>query len=208
MDHPTDPHIHLAALLAATGSGSEAAFRALYCLTRRYLYGVALRVLRSPAEAEEALQEAFLRVWRHAGAYRPELGAPMTWLITIVRREALTMLRARRCEEHCLSRAYPPDDYDEHDDAGAPAAADSDLTRMLAAALARLDAPQRQSIALAYGKGLTHAELSAHLNVPPGTVKTWLRRGIGRLQRLLVGRVPPPSAACYTALALSFVVSP
>ena len=191
---------HLAALLGAVAGGCEKAFAELHGLTRHYLYHVALRVLNSPPHAEEVLQEAYVTVWQQAHRFQPELGSAMTWLMTIVRNQSVSALRSQRLERHCVSLA---DDPHVLDDAQAQDGADADpirqafyanLRRRLPAALARLEPAQRQSICLTYHRGMAHAELSAHLDVPLGTVKSWLRRGMARLGDYLVEEedAPPP----------------
>lgn len=181
---------HLATLLGAVADGCEKAFAELHGLTHHYLYHVALRVLGSPPHAEEVLQEAYVTVWQQARRFQPELGSAMTWLMTIVRNHSVSALRSQRLERHSVSLDDDPgvlDDMLAHDDADPIRQAFyATLRERLPAALARLDPAQRQSICLTYHRGMAHAELSEHLNVPLGTVKSWLRRGMARLGDYLV----------------------
>lgn len=181
-----DRHSHLAALISKAAGGDRAAFRELHALTHDYLYHTALRLLRLPSLAEEALQEAYLSIWLHAASFRPGQASPMTWLIAIVRNRALSVLRSNRSGIAALMADEAPALLAEAEapDAPEPGAQVFDaLARLrLEHAMARLEPAQRQSIALAYGQELTHAEIASHLGVPLGTAKSWLRRGLERLR--------------------------
>jgi RNA polymerase sigma-70 factor (ECF subfamily) len=178
----------LAALLARTALADQAAFADLYRQTSSHLYAVALRILREPAAAEDALQEAFVSIWHHAGSYSPSLSQPQTWLTSIVRNRCLDLRRRRAPDTVTLTRV--DDDEPEIDvpaegptpvellQAGADAAAVRDCVDLL-------EGGQKQAIALAFYQGLTYAEVAAHLGEPLGTVKSWVRRGLARLKQCL-----------------------
>lgn len=168
---------HLAALIAATAGADHAAFRALHALTHDYLYRVALRRMGCPGMAEDVLQEAYLSIWLHAGMFRPGSGSPMTWLIAIVEHRALSVLRSQRRAPVIFS--------DAAEGADMPAETHEVPQARLTGALARLEPAQRQSIALAFGREMTHAEVARHMGVPLGTAKSWLRRGLERLRACL-----------------------
>src|SRR3546814_14776288 len=89
----SDASHHLSQLLARCSLGDQAAFAGLYEATSAKLFGVALRILRREAWAEEALQEAYVKIWRHAESYNPARGRPMTWMINVVRNQAMDLLR-------------------------------------------------------------------------------------------------------------------
>src|SRR5262245_46213155 len=91
----TDRSARVAGLLARTALADQAAFAELYRLTAPHLYGVALRILREPAQAEELLQDAFVNIWHHAGSYAAAKAKPQTWLAAIVRNRCLDQLRRR-----------------------------------------------------------------------------------------------------------------
>jgi RNA polymerase sigma-70 factor (ECF subfamily) len=181
---------HLAALLARTALADQTAFAELYRQTSSHLYGVALRILREPAAAEDTLQEAFVSVWRHAGSYSPSLSQPQTWLTSIVRNRCLDRRRRREPDTVTLTRGNEDDpEIDvpaegptpvELLQAGADAAAVRDCVDLL-------EGGQKQAIALAFYQGLSHAEVAAHLGLPLGTVKSWVRRGLARLKQCLDG---------------------
>lgn len=164
--------------------GDRDAFARLYRLTSPNLFGLALRILGRRSLAEEALQDAFVNIWRHAADFRPERAAPQTWLAAIVRNRALDLLRAS-----------PPEDPPAEDpEIETWASADlgplekamaGDEAKALLECMKRLQAKQRQAIALAYYHGLAHGDLARHLAEPIGTVKTWIRRGIEQLKRCL-----------------------
>lgn len=172
--------------LVAAGRGDEQAFAEVHGATHSYLYHVVLRVLATPAHAEEVLQEAYMSIWLQARRYQPELGSAMAWLIAVVRNHAISALRSQRVERHSVSLSDDAADLEAalttNDDADPIRQAFySTLRKRLPGALATLEAPQRQAIALSFQYGLAHAEISAHMNAPLGTVKSWLRRGVGRL---------------------------
>ena len=173
-------------LLARTALADQPAFEQLYRLTSPHLYGVALRILRESATAEEVLQESFVNVWHHAGSYVAARSQPLTWLTSIVRNRCLDRLRKREVETVSI------DDDEEHAmviaDLG-PTPLQSLVSGAEAGAVRRcvegLDGSQKQAIALAFYQGLSHAELARHLKQPLGTVKSWVRRGLERLKACL-----------------------
>ncbi|KRT56536.1 sigma-70 family RNA polymerase sigma factor [endosymbiont of Ridgeia piscesae] len=174
----------LARLLAATSLKDRRAFAELYQLSSAKLYGVVLRILVRDEWAEDCLHEAYMKIWNAAGTYRPDRAAPMTWMSTIVRNQALDLLRRRRRE---VRRAEPENRNEEVDPGLLPQERlqQSEEGRRLNDCLEQLKANQRQVIVLAYFKGLTHEELSQQTGTPLGTVKTWIRRGLDQLKRCL-----------------------
>jgi RNA polymerase sigma-70 factor (ECF subfamily) len=178
----------LAALLAKVALGDQQAFADLYRNTSSHLYGVAVRILREGAAAEEVLQDAFVSVWHHAGSYQAAKSQPLTWLSTIVRNRCLDQLRRRELDT--VTMTLEDDDGKEFD---LPSGDPTPVEMLLAGAQARLvrdcvdalDAGQKQAIALAFYQGLSHAELADHLRQPLGTVKSWVRRGLERLKGCL-----------------------
>jgi RNA polymerase sigma-70 factor, ECF subfamily len=147
-------------------------------------------MLRRRDWAEEVLQESFVSVWRHAGRYDHSKGTVMTWMIRIVRNQALDWIAPSRPDGFERRSAGDPVDLDpaQLDGAwplGRPLADDAPLAARLLVCLDRLDAPQRQSIALVFFHGMSHIDLAAHLREPLGTVKAWVRRGLKRLRACL-----------------------
>src|SRR3546814_9006209 len=107
-DISSDASHHLSQLLARCSLGDQAAFAGLYEATSAKLFGVALRILRREAWAEEALQEAYVKIWRHAESYNPARGRPMTWMINVVRNQALDLLR--RGDYRAREEEWDPED--------------------------------------------------------------------------------------------------
>ena len=185
-----DRSAHLAELLARTALADQAAFADLYRLTSGQLYGVALRLLRDRGAAEEILQDVYVSVWHHAGAYAAARSQPLTWLTSIVRNRCLDQLRKRELDTVSMTR----EDEDETEtDMDFAAEGPTPIDMLLSSADSRsvrqcvetLEGGQKQAIALAFYQGLTHAELATQLRQPLGTVKSWVRRGLERLRQCL-----------------------
>lgn len=164
------------------------AFRQLYDATSPRLYGLALRILRRRELAEEALQESFVAIWHHAGDYQAVLSAPMTWMTTIVRNKSFDLLRRLRAEVE-----IDGEDFDDrvlaclHDPGANPAEALelSSEAKALAICMAALEEKHRHAIGLAFFHDLSHSDVAQKLALPIGTVKTWIRRSLARLQACL-----------------------
>ena len=163
-------------LLADVARGNKSAFAQLYGLTQARLLGVALRILRDRALAEDVLQESYLKVWRHASSYDPAIASPMTWMATIVRHGAIDTLRKRQIEASAgddAMSALPSSDPDPADEMHL-----ARLRPKALAAFARLPEDKRRLIMLAYLRDRSRQELSARLGIPANTVKTHLRRAL------------------------------
>lgn len=171
-------------LLAACALHDRQAFSRLYELTSAKLYGVVLRILSRDEWAQDCLQEAYIKVWNKAESYRPQLASPMTWMATIARNQALDLLRRRHREVRESDTEDFPEEVDQ-DPLPQEKLQQTDEGRRLNRCLEQLKSQQRQMIALAYFKGLTHDELAARTDTPLGTVKTWIRRGLEQLKRCL-----------------------
>jgi RNA polymerase sigma factor (sigma-70 family) len=174
-------HLSDEALVALVARGEEAGLAALYDRYDRTAYGLALRVLRDPGLAEDAVQEAFLSLWKTAGRFVPERARAGTWILTLVHRRAVDLVRR---EER--RRADPIESAPETADASAEEAPWLRLEReRVQAALATLPDPQREAIELAYYGGFTQAELADRLGQPLGTIKSRMFAGLARLGELL-----------------------
>jgi RNA polymerase sigma-70 factor, ECF subfamily len=170
------------ALLAiiATPDG-DLALAELYDRYGKIAYGLAYRVLRDSALAEDAVQEAFITVWRTAGTYISERGKPRTWLLTLVHRRAVDLVR----REQRRRAPAPTDETGPTALAAEDEATLRDRRRAVQAALTQLPADQREALELAYYGGLTQTELAQQLGVPLGTVKSRMFAGLRRLGDLL-----------------------
>ncbi|WP_198973054.1 RNA polymerase sigma factor [Xylophilus sp. ASV27] len=187
-ESPDQALIALMQRVATHDQDAAAALRELYEQTSSRLYGVALRVTGNREWAEDALQEAYLNIWRIAGDYRASLSPPMAWLGVIVRSRALDFLRRRNSER--VDRNQELDDYVQETVAGeavdpADAASTSEQALALRQCLSRLEPRQREVVSLAYLRDLSHGELAEQLKLPLGTVKTWIRRGIEQLRQCM-----------------------
>jgi RNA polymerase sigma factor (sigma-70 family) len=168
-------------VLEAVGRGDDDALGMLYDRFGRPAYGLAFRILRDAALAEDAVQEAFLAVWRSADAYKRERAKPSTWILTVVHRRAVDLVRREQ------SRRGEPLEVAPEPTSG-PADEDAvlrDRRAAVQAALTELPGEQRQALELAYYGGLTQSELAERLGVPLGTVKSRMFAGLGRLREIL-----------------------
>jgi len=172
----------LARLMAAVAAGDSAALADLYRRTSAKLYGICLRILGSEAEAEEALQEAFVTVWRRASSFDLSKASPITWLSVLTRNKAIDRLRARRLPADTIEAAN--DIADDGPSAFELIEAAQDRER-LAHCLGELDEQPRAAIRAAFFDGLTYQELAERGEVPLGTMKSWIRRSLIRLRGCL-----------------------
>lgn len=176
-----------AALLAAIGGGDRAAFRDLYGRYSAPLFSLALRFVSDIGTAEEVLQDSFLKIWRHAGSYDAQKSRPFTWAVTILRRTAIDRLRQQKRTP--AASALPADDLLPAEFALAETARRTteanETSARVRRVLATLASPQRDALELALFSTLTHAEIATRLAQPPGSVKTWIRRGLRDLRQTL-----------------------
>ncbi|RYB89472.1 sigma-70 family RNA polymerase sigma factor [Nocardioides glacieisoli] len=174
----------LAGLLGQAALGDQAAFAEFYDATSARAYGLALRVVRNPAHAEEVTQEAYLDAWRSSARYDAQRGSAAGWLLTIVHRKAVDRVRsveAATARDVTWNRETAPIDHDQTSEA---AHASLDATRVRNA-VATLTDVQRQAVELTYFGGYTHTEVATLLDVPLGTAKTRIRDGLIRLRDLM-----------------------
>lgn len=184
----------LSDLLARSGLGDRAAFAGLYERTSGHLFAVVLRIQRDRAQAEDLLQEVYVSVWKSAAGFDAARSQPLTWLTHIARHRAIDSLRRSAAQPRTESLHGSSGD-DDNDDLADRVASDSpgplDLlgqasdARELSQCMERLSPPQRQSVALAFFDGLSHAEVAAQLHEPLGTVKSWVRRALSTLKNCL-----------------------
>lgn len=200
----TDPNAwtersrELSHLLAKSGLGDRAAFAQLYERTSAHLFAVVLRINRDRAQAEDVLQEVYVNVWRAAQSFDAAQSQPLTWLTSIARNRAIDSLRRRQAEPQTQSAPLSSEgdeDRDVYDDVAdttpGPLALLSQASdaRALGRCMQGLSAQQRQSVALAFYDGLSHAEVAEQMRQPLGTVKSWVRRALLALKTCLDGAV-------------------
>jgi RNA polymerase sigma-70 factor (ECF subfamily) len=175
-------HLSDEALVLLAARSEEPALAELYDRYGRIAYGLALRVVRDPLLAEDAVQEAFLAVWRTASRFVPERGKASTWILTLVHRRAVDAVRReQRRRADSLDRAPEPivDGVEEN--------AWLRLQReRVQWALRHLPDAQREALELAYYGGFSQSELAERLGQPIGTIKSRMFTGLSRLRELLV----------------------
>jgi RNA polymerase sigma factor (sigma-70 family) len=175
-------HLSDEALLSLVAGSDDQALAELYDRFGRVAYGLALRILRDETLAQDAVQEAFLAVWRSADRFLADRARASTWILTLVHRRAVDLVRRedrRRAEP--LERAPEP---------AAPSSAEDDAAlgferRIVQEALLRLPPEQREALELGYYGGLTQSELAERLGQPLGTIKSRMFAGLARLRDLL-----------------------
>ena len=182
----------LSQLLARAGVGDRAAFSTLYDRSSSHLFAVVLRICRDRAQAEDILQEVYVNVWRAASGFDAAQSQPLTWLTSIARNRAIDSLRRNQTQPQ-LQTSHSADDEDSDvydttaDDSPGPLELLSRASdaRALSTCLEVLTPPQRQSVALAFYDGLSHAEVADKMGQPLGTVKSWVRRALLSLKSCL-----------------------
>ena len=173
---PTDEE-----LVVALAAGEDGALAGLYDRYGRVAYGLALRVLRDPALAQDAVQDAFLAAWRTAVGFDARRGSAQTWLLTLVHRRAVDVVRR---EER--RRGDPLEDAPAASGEATDESAEvRETRRRVQTALAGLPPEQRRLLELAYYGGLSQSELAERLDLPLGTVKSRMFAGLARLRELL-----------------------
>ena len=171
----------LCAALARCAARDRSALRVIYDLEADRMIGIAMRILRRRDLAEDAVHEAFMRIWRSAASFDAARGTPRQWLYTIARNCALTLLRDESRFAPTADGEAPEPEQITDDDA---------LTRLpetgrLRQCLDRLDLSKRKAVILAYVHGMSHGEIAGRLAVPLGTAKSWTRRGLLSLQECM-----------------------
>jgi RNA polymerase sigma-70 factor (ECF subfamily) len=171
-------------LMSRVARGDQDAFALLYDVVAGPVLGIVRKVLRDPAQSEEVAQEVLVEVWRTAARYRPERGSVMNWVLTLTHQRAVDRVRsveasaAREQKAALLDRTSPFDEVTEQ----VEARLEREQVRRCLRTLTEL---QRESVTLAYYRGLTYREVAELLATPLGTVKTRLRDGLIRLRDCL-----------------------
>ncbi|UFS98023.1 ECF RNA polymerase sigma factor SigK [Nocardia huaxiensis] len=174
--------------LAGIAAGDREAFTRFYRETQRRTFGLALRVVRQSAAAEDVTQEVYLQVWHMAGRYDRRMASPMGWLMMLTHRRAVDRVRA---ESSSTARdlAYGQRNLGRDHDIVAEIAGQHAEERAVTDCLGTLTALQRETVALTYYGGRTYSEVADQLGVPLSTVKTRIRDGLQRLRNCLTGSV-------------------
>ena len=181
------PAVRLAELMRQVAAGDERAFGHVYDATAGRVYSVALRMLGNAATAEEIALDVFVQAWRSADRYDASRASVVTWLLMICRSRALDALRAQ-VEPAAVDDCDTLPGDDPGSDEPSRLAERSEDQRTLCAALKALAPVERQVIALAFFRGMSHGEMAAHTGIPLGTVKTHVRRALGKMRSLIEAR--------------------
>ena len=170
--------------LARVAGGSQAALNEVYQRTSAKLFGICLRILGERTEAEDALQDIYVNVWRKAGSFDPAKASPITWLAALARNRSIDRRRAQGSRPAAAGVEEALD---------IPDASASALDQLEAAeeggrlqnCLSELEERQNGAIRSAFFDGLSYPELAERASVPLGTMKSWIRRGLIRLRECL-----------------------
>ena len=172
--------------LAATAAGDRGSLKVVYEMTSAKLFATIIRIVRSRERTEDLLQETYVKVWKRAGRFDSSKGSPITWLCTIARNTALNDIRRSHRDMEIAGDALPEiedEDLKPTDEWLCMAEESEALSRCLK----ELKADHRRSIKLAFFEGLSHSELAQKIDVPLGTMKSWIRRGLSGLRVCLGG---------------------
>lgn len=172
-------------LLGRCALGDQVAFKKLYDQCAGKLNGIAYRIVNNVDSANEILQEAFIQIWHKASEYKSDMAAPMTWMASIVRYRAYDRIKMekRRIEGSRISAEL--ESFESLADGRSDHALVCEIGQKLEDCLASLEHIQQHSILLAYYYGFSREEISQHFDTPVNTVKSWLKRGVVRLQQCL-----------------------
>ncbi|WP_257255526.1 MULTISPECIES: RNA polymerase sigma factor [unclassified Endozoicomonas] len=173
----------LAEDLARCARGEQKAFKHLYQLTSSKLFALILRILKDRELAEDCLQQVYIKIWQASSSYNSSKAAPMTWMNTIARNQALDHLRKLNREPQVETEAL--DLQVDQSSSQEQKMTETQNSQQVHRCLRTLNDNQRRCLELSYFDGMTHQNLSNQLEVPIGTVKTWIRRGLMRLKECM-----------------------
>ena len=179
------------AMLAQAANGDQRAFSQLYDRLSGPLYSLAIRMLGDSAEAQDALQDVFLQIWRRAGNYNPDQSSVFSWAMLIARSRVIDRLRARGRRLRVVVSSTDDDNAITESvnasvsETAADTADRNDEAGRVRSNLNQLPADQREALELAFLNDLTHHEIAAKLNQPLGTIKARIRRGLLKLREKL-----------------------
>ncbi|MDM7459590.1 MAG: sigma-70 family RNA polymerase sigma factor [Paracoccus sp. (in: a-proteobacteria)] len=168
-------------MIARVALGDRNAFDQLYDATSAKLHAVCLSVLKDRPEAEETLQDVYIRIWQNASRYASNGLSPMTWLITIARNRAIDRLRARGSRPN-TAPAEMAQDIACETPGPESATIRAQERRLLDECLGQLAAPQAHAVRAVYLEGASYADLAEREGLPINTVRSWLRRSLLRLK--------------------------
>jgi RNA polymerase sigma-70 factor (ECF subfamily) len=176
-------HAELANLIAAVAGGDRLAFKRLYDRASPKLFAIILRIVRDRSSAEDILQDVFLRIWRSAGSYSAEAGAPSGWLNSIARNRSIDIMRQTSLEPP--RSEGPESDWSERIAELRDREADIMDIAALRHCLGEIEESARRCVLLAYYEGYSREELAQRFDKPVSTIKTWLHRSLATLKTCL-----------------------
>ncbi len=182
---PSDESVDIDALVTEVARGDSHAYERLYDELSSAVYGLARRVVRDPARAEDVTQEVFLEVWRKAARFDRDLGKGKTWIMTIAHRRAVDAVRRSEAQKRMDHHGAPDEVIHDEPGEGVIAAEEHGLVRECMDTLTEL---QLESVRLAYFNGYTYNEVASLLEKPLPTIKTRMRDGLIRLRDCLEGK--------------------
>lgn len=190
---PVDADAELLALLRRVKERCPVSFERLYSLTCRHLFGIVCRINRDRVEAEDVLQETYLKIWTQCAQFDADKGRPIYWLSGIAHHAAIDSLRRCAARPDRLTFSTPFGEDDPYQ--GLPSTDPQPLERLLQAAsadavqrrLAALPNDQRESLTLAFFDGLSYPQIAVRMGRTPSAVKSWMRRTLGGMRGGLAG---------------------
>ncbi|PZQ16884.1 MAG: RNA polymerase subunit sigma [Ancylobacter novellus] len=174
----------IAILINRVADGDRAAFAALYRATSPKLYAICLRILKDRGEAEDALQDIYVKIWRGAKSYNAAAGSPNTWMSSIARHRSIDSVRKRQPPTADLEDGYDVSDETIIDPETSTVLADEG--RRIDRCMKELDPAHAGAVRRAYVEGLSYAEIAVELEAPLNTVRTWLRRSLMKLRECML----------------------
>lgn len=184
IDTPEAARKKLKAAMQRVADGDRAALEDVYIATRVKLFGICLRILGDRKEAEDALQDVYINLWQRADRYDPDRASPISWLATFARNRAVDRLRVGKVRGGAVAAEEAAPIADD-----APLAdmmlIDAERSEQVHTCIETLADKQRDNIRAAFFDGFTYAELAERADVPLGTMKSWIRRGLARLKACL-----------------------
>jgi RNA polymerase sigma factor (sigma-70 family) len=185
---PDDPiYFDYDAALQACALGDEQALKSIYLQERKRLLGVALRIVREHALAEDVVHDAFVNIWNKAASFDASRGAGRGWIYSVVRYQALNAMRNREHESHTDDDTLEVI-LQQNAEANGAIADRFELHASLGRlndCLSNLDGAKRNSILCAYIDGCSHGEIAQRLGAPVGSVKAWIKRGLTLLRECM-----------------------
>jgi RNA polymerase sigma-70 factor (ECF subfamily) len=172
----------IAGLIGRVAMRDRKAFVVLYRETGPKLFAICLRILKDRTEAEEALQEIYIKVWQRAAAFAVTAGTPSSWLAAIARNQAIDTLRSRKPVADELDSAYDLADGDLNPEEQTVI---RDEGRRIDTCMEQLEADRAAAVRRAYVEGLSYQELAEQFGVPLNTMRTWLRRSLLKLRECM-----------------------